>query len=58
MYSMQFGAMGDKFGHIFVYALYGIICFIAAVFVWKLVPETKGMTLEQMNSIWKKKTKA
>lgn len=55
LYSMKLGVMGDKFGHIFVYAMYGIICFIAAFFVWKLIPETKGMTLEEMNKIWKHK---
>lgn len=55
MYNMQLGSMGENFGHMFVYAMYGIICFIAAIFVWKLVPETKGMTLEAMNSIWKRK---
>ncbi|MBP3680110.1 MAG: MFS transporter, partial [Bacteroidaceae bacterium] len=31
---------------------YGIICVIAAIFVWKLVPETKGKTLEDMNKLW------
>jgi SP family xylose:H+ symportor-like MFS transporter len=25
---------------------------LAAVFMWKLVPETKGRTLEQMNALW------
>ena len=44
---------GDHFGHWFTYGLYGIICFIAAVFVWKLVPETKGKTLEDMSALWK-----
>lgn len=37
----------------FAYALYGAICIIAAVFVWKLVPETKGKTLEDMTALWK-----
>ncbi|MDR0894857.1 MAG: D-xylose transporter XylE [Prevotellaceae bacterium] len=54
MYNMQLGEMGDKFGHMFAYALYGIICVIAAIFVWKLVPETKGKTLEDMSKLWKK----
>lgn len=40
---------------LFAYALYGIICVIAAIFVWKLVPETKGKTLEEMNGLWKKR---
>ncbi len=55
MYNMRLGEMGDKFGHMFAYALYGVICVIAAVFVWKLVPETKGKTLEEMNNLWRKK---
>lgn len=54
MYNMSAGDMGEKFGHMFVYALYGIICVIAAIFVWKLVPETKGKTLEDMSKLWKK----
>ena len=44
---------GDDFGHWFTYGLYGVICFIAAVFVWKMVPETKGKTLEDMNKLWR-----
>lgn len=54
MYNMTAGDMGEKFGHMFAYALYGIICVIAAIFVWKLVPETKGKTLEDMSKLWKK----
>ena len=44
----------DDFGHWFTYGLYGIICVIAAIFVWRLVPETKGKTLEDMSRLWKK----
>jgi SP family xylose:H+ symportor-like MFS transporter len=55
MYNMELGAMGDKFGHMFAYGLYGIICVIAAIFVWKLVPETKGKSLEDMAALWRKK---
>jgi SP family xylose:H+ symportor-like MFS transporter len=36
------------------YGLYGTMCILAALFVWKLVPETKGKTLEDMNKVWKK----
>ena len=53
MYNMSLGDMGDKFGHMFAYGLYGIICVVAALFVWKLVPETKGKTLEDMTKLWK-----
>ena len=44
---------GDDFGHWFTYGLYGIICVVAALFVWRLVPETKGKTLEDMSKMWK-----
>ena len=44
---------GDDFGHWFTYGLYGILCVVAAVFVWRLVPETKGKTLEDMSTLWK-----
>ena len=53
MYNMEIQP-GDHFGHIFVYALYGVFCLLAALFVWRLVPETKGKTLEDMNHLWKK----
>ncbi len=46
---------GDHFGHWFTYGLYGTICIIAALFVWRLVPETKGKTLEDMSKLWKNK---
>jgi SP family xylose:H+ symportor-like MFS transporter len=46
---------GDDFGHWFTYGLYGIICLVAAIFVWKLVPETKGKTLEDMTKLWRAK---
>ena len=45
---------GDGFGHWFTYGLYGVICVIAACFVWRLVPETKGKTLEDMTRLWRK----
>ena len=38
----------------FTYGLYCFFCIVAAVFVWKMVPETKGKTLEDMNRLWKK----
>lgn len=55
LYNMRAGDMGESFGHVFVYALYGIICVVAAWFVYKLVPETKGKTLEDMTALWSKR---
>ncbi|MCQ2606311.1 MAG: D-xylose transporter XylE [Bacteroidales bacterium] len=36
------------------YCIFGLVCLVAAIFVWKLVPETKGKTLEEMTNLWKK----
>lgn len=36
------------------YGFYGLMAVLSALFVWKLVPETKGKTLEDMEKIWKK----
>ena len=41
------------FNHGFSYWIYGIMGFLAAWFVIKLVPETKGKTLEEIEKIWK-----
>jgi SP family xylose:H+ symportor-like MFS transporter len=56
MFNMHLTA-GDDFGHWFTYGLYGIICVIAAIFVWRLVPETKGKTLEDMTALWRNRMK-
>ena len=56
MYNMKLGTMGDSFGHFFAYALYGVICIAAAIFVWRLVPETKGKTLEEMTALWRNRS--
>jgi len=41
------------FSHGFSYWIYGLMGFIAAWFVIRLVPETKGMTLEGIEKSWK-----
>ena len=52
--STSFVPLANSMGYWFTYGLYGVICILAAVFVWKLVPETKGKTLEDMTKLWKK----
>ena len=42
------------FNHGFTYWIYGAMSILAALFMWKIVPETKGRSLEQMQSIWQK----
>lgn len=53
MFNMKTAGDPD-FGHWFTYGLYGVICVFAALFVWRIVPETKGKTLEDMSKLWKK----
>ena len=52
--STSFVPLANSMGYWFTYGLYGVICIVAAVFVWRLVPETKGKTLEDMSKLWKK----
>jgi SP family xylose:H+ symportor-like MFS transporter len=44
-----------KFNHGFAYFLYGGFSILAALFVWKYVPETKGRSLEAMQDLWGRK---
>jgi MFS transporter, SP family, xylose:H+ symportor len=44
--------LNDKFHHGFSYWVYGFMSLLAAWFMWKVVPETKGKTLEEMQHIW------
>ncbi|MCM3654148.1 D-xylose transporter XylE [Metabacillus litoralis] len=37
------------------YSFYGVMCILSFFFVWKLVPETKGRTLEEIETHWKPK---
>ena len=45
----------DLFHNGFSYWIYGLMGFLAAWFVMKLVPETKKKTLEEIEGFWKKK---
>lgn len=36
------------------YCIYAFMSLLSALFVWKMVPETKGKTLEQMSALWRK----
>ncbi len=61
--SLTFPIMNDnvwltnKFHHGFSYWIYGIMGILSAIFMWKLVPETKGKTLEEIEFLWKRKPK-
>jgi len=36
------------------FAIYGALSFVCLLYVWKMVPETKGRTLEQIQEAWGK----
>jgi SP family xylose:H+ symportor-like MFS transporter len=44
----------NPIGGALTYGFYGLMAVLSALFVWKMVPETKGKTLEEMNKLWKK----
>ena len=51
--SSTYPAMMDFSGGM-TYGFYGLMSVLSAIFVWKMVPETKGKTLEDMDRLWKK----
>ena len=59
--SLTFPMMNDnswltaQFHNGFSYWIYGVMGILSALFMWKLVPETKGKTLEEIEKLWKKK---
>ena len=53
--SSTFPPLNDLFGGM-TFAIYGLISLLSVFFVWKMVPETKGKTLEELEGIWDKKT--
>ena len=40
-----------KFG---LFIFFGCFVLIMTIFIWKLLPETKGIPIEEMASVWKK----
>jgi MFS transporter, SP family, xylose:H+ symportor len=44
--------LNAMFNHGLPYWIYGFCSLLAAAFVWKFVPETKGRTLEAMHDLW------
>ncbi len=40
------------FNHGFAYWIYGVMSILAALFVWRYVPETKGRSLEAIQHLW------
>lgn len=51
--ALTFLSLLHSLGRSWTFWLYGIIGVLAWVFVYKLVPETKGRTLEQLEEYWR-----
>jgi SP family xylose:H+ symportor-like MFS transporter len=41
--------------HGFLSPVYRFMCITMFAFVWRVVPETKGKTLEEIEEIWREK---
>jgi SP family xylose:H+ symportor-like MFS transporter len=44
-----------EFSGAMTYGFYGLMAVVSAIFVWKMVPETKGKSLEALEKVWMKK---
>jgi sugar porter (SP) family MFS transporter len=42
----------DVFHHGFPFFIYGSMCVVLVLFMWRFVPETKGKSLEQIEKMW------
>ncbi|TVQ06546.1 MAG: D-xylose transporter XylE [Balneolaceae bacterium] len=51
--SSTYPAMMEFSGSL-TYGFYGVMSILSLIFVWKMVPETKGKTLEEMEELWKR----
>ncbi|HPG40059.1 MAG TPA: sugar porter family MFS transporter [bacterium] len=53
--SLSFPVLADKFSEALNFVIYAVMCFITFLFVWIVLPETKGKTLEEIERHWLKK---
>jgi len=44
----------EKFNHGFPFFIYALFCVVLIIVVWKLIPETKGKSLEEIEKFWGK----
>src|SRR5438105_14961312 len=51
--SLTFLTLTDLFGPSQTFWLYGVLTVVALVFAYKLVPETRGRTLEAIEAFWR-----
>jgi len=52
--SLTFPVIADKLHESFAFWLYAGMCLINFVFIWAVLPETKGKSLEEIERCWVK----
>ncbi|MGN6490620.1 MAG: sugar porter family MFS transporter [Agriterribacter sp.] len=52
--SQTFPMLVDGIGEAYTFGIYMITSVIAFIFIWSVVPETKGKTLEEIQEMWKR----
>lgn len=53
--SQTFPMLLESIGSAYTFWIYMIMSILAFLFIWRMVPETKGKTLEQIQDLWKPK---
>lgn len=43
----------ERFNHSISFGLFGLMALLSWIFVWKMIPETKGRSLEEIEKLWK-----
>ena len=56
--SLTFPILADRFHETFAFWLYAAMCLLAVIFIGKVLPETKGKSLEEIERTWLKKEAA
>jgi MFS transporter, SP family, arabinose:H+ symporter len=51
--SQTFPILLNAIGSAYTFWIYMVTSALAFLFIWKMVPETKGKTLEQIQNMWK-----
>lgn len=53
--SQTFPMLLESIGSAYTFWIYMIMSILAFLFIWRMVPETKGKTLEEIQELWKRK---
>lgn len=55
--SYTFPILTQNIGEGWTFMLYVLVTLLSAIFVWRMLPETKGKSLEQIETYWQERTK-